>query len=133
MLNIRSVAGIALGLVCAASIACGSSGAGTPFTPPPGGGVPDSGGSGIDATVPIFGDDGGGLPFGGGDGSTAGFQVTPTTLHTITVAVGATTPLVTFTATLGGQPANAAWSIDQGSIGSVSGGPASTTSFTPRG
>ena len=34
---------------------------------------------------------------------------------------------------VGGQPANAAWSIDQGAIGSVNTGPASATTFTPRG
>ncbi|MGO9713519.1 MAG: hypothetical protein ACLQBL_31985 [Polyangiaceae bacterium] len=117
---------LAIGLVCAIAVACGSNGGSS--NGPPGS---NDGGSTLDSTVPILIGEDSGSPFG--DGSTAGLQVIPAALQTISVAVGASTPTVTFTATLGGQPANAAWSIDQGAIGSVNTGPASATTFTPRG
>jgi hypothetical protein len=60
-------------------------------------------------------------------------DVQPAAQQMITVAPRATTPTVTFTATLGGQPVSVAWSVDRGDIGSVDVGPAASTTFTPRG
>ena len=95
-----------------------------------GGGDRDGGGGGtIDLTV------------GGGEwdlsdidfATSATLDVQPAASQSITVAPGATSPTVSFTATLNGQPVSVAWSVDRGDIGSVAVGPASSTVFTPRG
>ncbi|AKU98792.1 hypothetical protein AKJ09_05456 [Labilithrix luteola] len=79
-------------------------------------------------------DPGGGTDDSGtGPGSTQGFDVQPSTLQTITVVAGQTTPTVVFDATLKGAPANVGWSIDRGDVGSIGAGPASTGVFTPSG
>jgi len=59
--------------------------------------------------------------------------VTPEDPQTIVVGLGQTTPTLTFEATVDGEPANAAWNVDQGAIGTVDAGPAASTDFTPRG
>jgi hypothetical protein len=51
----------------------------------------------------------------------------------LTLVIGGAKPTVSYSATLDGLPVNAAWKVDQGSIGSVSPGPDSTTVFTPSG
>ena len=61
------------------------------------------------------------------------FDVVPSTLQTIKVTMGQSTPTVTFTATLGGTAISAAWGIDNGEIGSISAGPSSTGKFVPSG
>jgi len=61
------------------------------------------------------------------------FDVEPSTLQTITVAVGQGTPTVTFTATLGGTPTSAGWGVDNGAIGTIGAGPSKTATFTPSG
>src|SRR4051812_40820089 len=63
----------------------------------------------------------------------AALEVQPSALQTITVAAGASAPTVGYTATYGGVPINAAWSLDRTEVGSVSAGPSSSTTFTPRG
>ena len=84
-----------------------------------------------DGTVPPnLLDDGGGLF---GDGQTGGLNVTPTSLQTISVAAGTSTPTVPFSATLDGTPAAAAWTLDRGDIGGIATGPSSTGTFVPRG
>jgi hypothetical protein len=61
------------------------------------------------------------------------FDVQPSTTQMITIAPGATMPGILYTATFGGQPVSAAWSVDRGDVGGVGGGPASSTTFTPTG
>lgn len=75
--------------------------------------------------------------FGSADGSDLGtvqaFDVQPSTLQTITVTAGQTTPTVTFDASVDGQPINVAWSVDRGDVGAIGVGPASSSVFTPSG
>lgn len=85
-------------------------------------GIPDFG---VDQAVP--GD------LGQPDTLPAQLDVEPRTLQTITVAPGATTPTLGFTATLGGVPVKAAWSLDRGDIGTVAVGPIASTTFAPKG
>ncbi len=59
--------------------------------------------------------------------------VTPSTLTTLAVTIGAQTPTATFTATLNGAPASATWSVDRGDIGSIPAASGSTGVFTPTG
>jgi hypothetical protein len=71
------------------------------------------------------------------DGSTADvpsvFDVQPTAMQVISVSMGATMPTVAFSATLDGQPVNAAWSVDRGDVGTIAAGPSSSGVFTPSG
>src|SRR5271166_6336992 len=89
------VLALLLGAVMAAEQSgCGSSNGNSAFNP---------GGSdaGDDGTLGDGGSSGGDSGIILGDGSTnhSGFQVTPSTLQTVTVQVGKTTPTVTFSAT----------------------------------
>ncbi len=68
-----------------------------------------------------------------GTGNMDGFEVTPAGLQTLTVPIGQTTQTVKYTATLNGQPVSAAWSVDQGNIGTIPAGPSSTALFAPTG
>jgi hypothetical protein len=70
---------------------------------------------------------------GVGGAAMQGFNVTPSALQTITVAVGQALPTVTYTATLDGQPANAGWGVDKGNIGTIPAGPSTVAAFTPTG
>ncbi len=88
------------------------------------GGVSGSGGSGAD----------GGFQFDSGNSDAAqGFDVQPSTLQTITVAPGQSTPTATFTATLDGKPIAAGWTIDRGDIGSIPQAPSASGVFSPTG
>jgi hypothetical protein len=117
--------------------ACGSSdGDGSTFdasTPPDGGADATSGDAAFGDTGPVF------------DGSLFGdqhtqpsdapqvFDVEPSTLQTISVGVGQTTPTVLFKATLDGAPINAGWTVDRGDLGSIGAGPSTQSTFTPAG
>src|SRR5205085_11374250 len=60
---------------------------------------------------------------GNNDATLQGFDVQPSTLQTITVPLGQTTPTVQFTATYNGQPVGAGWIVDRGNLASVGAGP----------
>ena len=108
---------------------CGSSGGNSTFQA----GGPDGGGSGSDASITDGGQNGdGGMLFGDGSTNTSGFQVSPSTLQTITVAAGKTSPTVTFTATYNGVAAKVGWSTDEGNIGTVPRDPRRRVSSPPR-
>ena len=107
-----------LGLACLLSGllgACGSDITASDDTPPP-----------IEGPPAFPGD-----PTEGG--TTQTLDVQPSGLQTITVPFGQQTPTVTFTATSNGAPVNVGWDIDRGDVGSVAGGPAPSTTFTPTG
>ncbi len=119
---------LALSVATAAAWGCGSSadkdGKGGPGDGG-GGGYADSTGS-----SPIEGG------FNFGDAHTDAhetFDVEPSALQTITVPMGQSSPAVMYTATLGGQPANATWTVDRGDLGSIAMGPGPTGTFTPTG
>jgi hypothetical protein len=59
--------------------------------------------------------------------------VQPKPLQTLTVGIGQTSPTVIYTATYNGAPANAAWTIDKGNIGSVPQAPTNMAQFAPKG
>jgi hypothetical protein len=106
---------------------CGSSNSGSAFH----GG--DDGGN-LDGSLGdggLLGD--GGMLLGDGSSNSSGFQVTPSTLQTITVTVGKSTPTVPFAATYDGAPVNIGWGVDQGAIGTIPAGPSSSGVFAPSG
>jgi hypothetical protein len=76
-------------------------------------------------------DDGG----AGTDGSTssAGFDVEPSSLQTVTVNVGSPIPTVAYMATYNGQPVAAGWSVDRGDLAAITSGASSTGTVTPTG
>ncbi|MGH7270911.1 MAG: hypothetical protein ACREJ3_10825, partial [Polyangiaceae bacterium] len=107
--------------------ACGSSGTnGSSVNPIPardGGSLPIR-----DATAPGFvvgdGSTGNHVPDAGQvDLDGQAFAIMPNALRTITVIVGQNTPSVLFTATLGGVPVSAGWSIDRGDRATIPAGP----------
>src|SRR5688572_16418705 len=55
------------------------------------------------------------------------FDVQPSGLQMITIAPYATTPTLTFTATLDGVPVNVAWGVDRGDVATITAGPTSST------
>ncbi|HZS41409.1 MAG TPA: hypothetical protein VFF06_31485 [Polyangia bacterium] len=67
------------------------------------------------------------------DFAAGGLDVQPASLQTITVVAGQTTPTVTYTATLDGQPVNAGWSVDRGDVAAISLGPSSSATLSPKG
>jgi hypothetical protein len=69
----------------------------------------------------------------GGDDAGEIFDIEPSTLTTLTVKAGATSPTASFKATLNGSPTKAAWGVDRGDIGSITTGQVSTGVFTPNG
>ena len=83
------------------------------------------------------GGDDGGVPIGGGDASNCdgggGFDVEPSTLQTISVPVGTTSPTVTFTASFDCLSANPGWGVDKGDVGSVAAAGSGIAVFTPTG
>lgn len=108
--------------VCAIAAACGSDDSSI-F-----GGGPDGGGTLDDGTV-FTPNDGGG--FVTGDSSTpSGPIVIAPADKIIDVANGATTPTISYTATVGGAPVTPAWSLDRGELGSID---VSSGVFTPSG
>lgn len=123
-------------LVCALAAACGSSPDNSTFVPR---GV-DAGG---DGTAPfdsgtlqegsIINGDGSGSSSGGGGDSSAGFDVEPSTLQTITVTLGQPIPTVVFKATDQGQPVTAGWSVDAGNLATITSGPSTTGTVSPTG
>src|SRR5580658_7006629 len=119
-------------LTAAVGGACGSSSGGSVFTGADGGssGGDDAlgdDGSSQDGTCLLCGDGAGGdAPFGV-------FDVEPSTLQTITVTAGQTTPTVPFQATLGPNPVGAAWTVDRGDLASINAGPAPTGTLAPTG
>jgi hypothetical protein len=114
----------------AAGGGCGSSNQNSSFHP--GGG--DDGGAVSDGSLGDSGLPGdGGTLLGDGSSNTSGFQVTPSTLQTITVTAGKSSPTVPFAATYNGSPVNIGWGVDQGNIGTIPAGPSSAASFAPTG
>jgi hypothetical protein len=124
---------LALGGVIAA---CGSNGNGSVFHPHDDGGLSDGtttteGGSTGDGGT-LFGD-GSGDDGGTAGDSSAGFDVQPSTLQTVTVTLGQPIPTVAFHATYQGQPVGAGWSVDAGNLASVTSGQAPDGIVTPTG
>ena len=95
----------------------------------------DAGPSADGTTGPHDSGPGFGIDSGGGGGSDAGqlFDVQPNTLQTIVVLAGHTTPSVVFSATYGGQPVNAGWSVDRGDLASIAAGPSQQGTLSPSG
>jgi hypothetical protein len=92
-------------------------------------GLPGSGGGVTGASSTGMG----GSFFVGSGGSVQGLDIEPSTLQTITVQAGTNKPTVTFTAKANGQPTKVTWSVDQGDLGSIPGGPSTSGVFTPSG
>ncbi len=69
----------------------------------------------------------------GAGGATAGFDVEPSALQTITVTAGQTTPTVKYSATLDGVPISAGWGVDKGNIGAVTPTSGTSTILSPTG
>ena len=121
---------LALALASAVVVACGSDD-GTTFD----GGPTDAS---IDTTTP---DTGGpevsfGFDTGASDSPSDAAQVLdvqPSTLQTITVPLGQTSPTVQFTATYGGLPVNAGWVVDRGDLATIGAGPSSSATLVPTG
>jgi len=68
----------------------------------------------------------------GGDGAGV-FDVEPSTLQTITVTAGQTTPTVPYAATLDGNPIGAGWTVDRGDLASIGAGPSPQGTLHPTG
>src|ERR1700733_11436253 len=130
MTYLRSSLALGLALLAGVGLAqgCGSSGGSSTFH--------GDGGHGGDSTT-VGGDGGLGdgpiIPLGDGSVNSSGLVVTPTTLQTITVTAGMTTPAVVFTATNNGAPAAVGWGIDKGNIGTIAAGPTVAGTFVPTG
>jgi len=95
-----------------------------------------TGGTGVGGADAGTSNGGGGNLFmttGTGGSDTQGFDVEPAALQTITVTIGQTMPTIPYTATFNGSPVNAGWSVDQGSVGSITAGPSPTATFSPTG
>ena len=122
---------VALAGAVITAIGCGGGSDSTSITP---GGDSDGGGN-IDATAFRFGDAAlGGDVNGGGHSDARGiFVISPSTLQTVTVAVGGVAGAVTFSATLNGVPVAAGWSIDRGDLAAMAAGPSATATLTPSG
>ncbi len=122
-------------LICALAAACGSSPESSTF-------VAHGADAGIDGTAhdsgtlvgegSIINGDGSGSSSGGGD-SSAGFDVEPSTLQTVTVTLGQPIPTVVFNATDQGQPVTAGWSVDAGNLAAITSGASTTGTVKPTG
>jgi hypothetical protein len=116
----------------AAAAACGSS-------TPSGSGSADGSldaetGTVADATSPDLGGDVNGISFETGPlDADMTFDVEPSTLQTLVVTAGSSTPTLAFQATLGGVPVKAAWAIDRGELGTITPTSDPTGTFTPTG
>ncbi len=89
-------------------------------------------GQGFDFAVGVGGGDGG-IPGGDGGVLQGVLDVQPSTLQTLSIVVGSTTPTVTFTATLDGVPVSAAWTVDRGDIVTLPVASSASTTLAPRG
>ena len=69
---------------------------------------------------------------GGGD-SSAGFDVEPSTLQTLTVTLGKPIPTAVFQATEHGQPVAAGWTVDRGNLASITAGASASGTVAPSG
>jgi hypothetical protein len=122
-------------VLCALAAACGSSPDNSIFVPH---GL-DAGGDGTAYDSGTLGEggfihgDGSGSSSGGGGDSSAGFDVEPDTLQTVTVTLGQPIPTVVFKATDQGQPVTAGWSVDAGNLASITGGASTSGTVTPTG
>jgi len=107
---------------------------GTGAAPGTGGTASDNGGTG------------GGSPGGGGtqgvilpddwepdEPPPSGLTISPEGAQTLTVTQGQAMPNVVFTATAGGKPVNAAWSVDHGDLGRITPALGGTATLTPTG
>ena len=113
--------------------ACGSSPSGSNFH---GGDDSDaSAGDGSLTDSPSFHADGPSFLGDGalGDGGAGVFDVEPSTLQTITVTAGQTTPAVPYAATLDGNPIGAGWTVDRGDLASIGAGPSAKGTLNPTG
>ncbi|HEY1957254.1 MAG TPA: hypothetical protein VGH28_16660 [Polyangiaceae bacterium] len=118
-------------LASAVGVACGSDDSNTFDS-----GAPDAS---IDVTTPDAG--GPEVSFGFDTGVTDAppsdaaqvLDVEPSTLQTITVPLGQTSPTVTFNATYGGQAVSAGWVVDRGDLATVGAGPSPSTTVVPTG
>src|SRR5579884_3598657 len=84
----------------------------------------------------VLGGNGDGSAGGNSDGATpitGSLAVTPSAEQTLHVTAGQMTPTATYSATWGGRPIAATWSLDRGDIGTVVAGPGTSTTFTPSG
>ncbi len=64
---------------------------------------------------------------------TGTLAILPDATQTVVVTQGQALPSVVFTATVGGRPVNAAWSVDRGELGRVTPSLTDTATFTPTG
>ena len=137
---------VSLACVLGATSGCGSSGGGNGY-----GDVTDDGGGTTtqDATTTTSNDGSAPgdaamdasnappslVPEAGGDVSSATgpLTISPSTLQTITVTAGQTTPTVAFSASLGSTPVSAAWTLDRGDLATVGAGPSTTATVAPTG
>ncbi len=115
---------LTLTFTAALAVACGSSG-----NAAGGGDGGDAAGVVVDATMGMDAP----RMLGGGKDAAQVFGVSPTGLTTLTVHAGATSPTVTFKATISGSPTPAVWSVDRGDIANVPGGPSTSALFRPTG
>ncbi len=129
--SVRAGAALLLSVLVAAGIAsCGGNGGSAHG----GSGASASSGSGPGGGGGASATSSSGISLASGTGgSSQTLQVTPTTLQTITVMAGQTTPPVTYTATIAGSPVKVGWGVDLGNVGSITAGSASTGVFTPSG
>lgn len=67
------------------------------------------------------------------DPTAATLSILPDAAQSIVVTQGQALPNVVFTATVGGRPANAAWSVDRGELGRITPALGNTATFTPTG
>ncbi len=70
---------------------------------------------------------------GAGGGIAGALDVEPKPLQTISVALGAPTPHVPYTATFNGSPAKAGWSVDRGDAATIDTNPTADATFKPTG
>jgi hypothetical protein len=142
MLNWLRSSAVVLSLPVALSAvvaACGSSPQGDSTFRPDNGADSSTGGddgsasssssSGGDGSIIITGDGG---SSSGGD-ATAGLDVEPSTLQTLTVTVGKPFPTTTFKAYYHGQPVSVGWSVDRGNLAAITSGQSQTGTVTPTG
>lgn len=137
MHNRLSRLGLVLSVALAGAAGAASCGGGVTGSNTTGTGAGGGTGGGATGTGGTGSGTGGGDVFttssGTGAGQQQGFDVQPSAMQTITVPIGQTTPTVTYTATLDGQPIKAGWGVDLGNIGAIPAGPSTSATFTPTG